>query len=80
LLDVLNRCSVLGGAFGYGLKRDVPDAYKFTCRNYDHLNGSKIYLFGFSRGAFTVRVSAAPILDQGLVVADTESELHEGAV
>jgi uncharacterized protein (DUF2235 family) len=72
--------AILGGAFGYGLKRNILDAYKFICRNYDHEKHSKIYLFGFSRGAFTVRVLAALILEQGLVVADTESELHEGAV
>ncbi len=72
--------AVLGGAFGYGLKRNILDAYKFICRNYDHQNQSKIYLFGFSRGAFTVRVLAALILEQGLVVAETESELHDGAV
>jgi uncharacterized protein (DUF2235 family) len=72
--------AILGGAFGYGLKRNVLDAYKFICRNYDHQNQSKIYLFGFSRGAFTVRVLAALILEQGLVVADTESALHNGAV
>lgn len=72
--------AVLGGAFGFGLKRNILDAYKFICRNYDHQNPSKIYLFGFSRGAFTVRVLAALILQQGLVVADTEAELHDGAV
>jgi uncharacterized protein (DUF2235 family) len=72
--------AILGGVFGYGLKRNVLDAYKFICRNYDHQNHSKIYLFGFSRGAFTARVLAALILEQGLVMADTESELHDGAV
>lgn len=72
--------AILGGAFGYGLKRNILDAYKFICRNYDHESDSKIYLFGFSRGAFTVRTLAALILDQGLIVADTESELHDGAV
>lgn len=72
--------AILGGAFGYGLKRNILDAYKFISRNYDHDNHSKIYLFGFSRGAFTARVLAALILDQGLIVADTESELHDGAV
>jgi uncharacterized protein (DUF2235 family) len=64
--------AILGGAFGYGLKRNILDAYKFICRNYDHANGSKIYLFGFSRGAFTVRVLAALILEQGLVQAAME--------
>lgn len=72
--------AILGGVFGYGLKRNILDAYKFICRNYDHENGSKIYLFGFSRGAFTARVLAAFVLEQGLVVAKTESELHDGAV
>ena len=72
--------AMLGGAFGFGLKRNILDAYKFVCRNYDHQNHSKIYLFGFSRGAFTVRVLAALILQQGLIVADTEGELHDGAV
>jgi uncharacterized protein (DUF2235 family) len=72
--------TILGGAFGYGLKRNILDAYKFICRNYDHQNHSKIYLFGFSRGAFTVRVLSALILEQGLVVDDTEGELHDGAV
>ncbi|MGJ4921787.1 phospholipase effector Tle1 domain-containing protein [Bradyrhizobium oligotrophicum] len=72
--------ALLGGAFGFGLKRNILDAYKFVCRNYDHEHGSKIYLFGFSRGAFTVRVLAALMLDQGLIVAGTEAELHDGAV
>src|SRR6266581_1928450 len=26
--------AILGGAFGYGLKRNVIDLYKFACRNY----------------------------------------------
>jgi uncharacterized protein (DUF2235 family) len=72
--------AILGGAFGFGLKRNILDAYKFVCRNYDHQNHSKIYLFGFSRGAFTARVLAALILQQGLIVADTEGKLHDGAV
>ena len=72
--------AILGGAFGYGLKRNILDAYKFICRNYNHANGSKIYLLGFSRGAFTVRVLAALIIQQGLVQATTESELHNGSV
>src|SRR4029077_7252579 len=40
--------AILGGAFGYGLKRNILDAYKFICRNYDHQHHSKIYLFGFA--------------------------------
>jgi uncharacterized protein (DUF2235 family) len=66
--------AILGGAFGFGLKRNVIDIYKFACRNYrddtDH-----IYGFGFSRGAFTIRVVIGLILNQGLVSAQNEAEL-----
>jgi len=66
--------ALLGGAFGWGLKRNILDAYEFICRNYE--KDAKIFLFGFSRGAFTVRVLAALILDQGLVQAESEAERH----
>ena len=46
--------AILGGVFGFGLKRNVLDLYKFPCRNYR--DGDKIYGFGFSRGAFTIRM------------------------
>jgi uncharacterized protein (DUF2235 family) len=65
--------ALIGGAFGWGLKRNVLDAYKFICRNYQP--GAKIFAFGFSRGAFTIRVLVAFILEQGLVNAHSESEL-----
>ncbi len=55
---------LLGGAFGWGLKRNVIELYKFLCRNY--VDGDRIYLFGFSRGAFTVRVLAGLIDKCGL--------------
>lgn len=59
---------ILGGAFGYGLKRNVIEMYKFLCREYRQNDQSKdkIYLFGFSRGAFTVRVLAGLITSVGL--------------
>ena len=61
---------LLGGAFGWGLKRNVIELYKFLCRNYeaDDTNERKqtIYLFGFSRGAFTVRMLAGLIAECGL--------------
>jgi len=66
--------AILGGAFGYGLKRNVIDIYKFVCRNY-HSDDDEIFGFGFSRGAFTIRVVVGLILDQGLVQADNDLEL-----
>lgn len=42
-----------GGAFGDGLEENINDAYRFLVANYEA--GDEIYLFGFSRGAYTVR-------------------------
>jgi uncharacterized protein (DUF2235 family) len=67
--------AILGGAFGIGLKRNVIDIYKFICRNY-RTEADEIFGFGFSRGAFTIRVVIGLILDQGLVQADNEIDLH----
>jgi uncharacterized protein (DUF2235 family) len=73
--------AILGGAFGWGLKRNVIDLYKFVCRNYerDPARRSKIYAFGFSRGAFTVRVLIAFILHEGLAPYHSEEDLHARA-
>ncbi|MDU1664757.1 MAG: DUF2235 domain-containing protein [Bradyrhizobium sp.] len=57
--------AALGGIFGFGLKRNVIALYSFCCRNYRP--GDRIYCFGFSRGAFTIRIVAAMIAGQGLV-------------
>jgi uncharacterized protein (DUF2235 family) len=70
--------AILGGAFGFGLKRNVIDIYKFACRNYRDAD-DHIYGFGFSRGAFTIRVVIGLILNQGLVSAQNEAELDRKA-
>ena len=57
--------AILGGAFGWGLKRNVLDLYTALCRHYEP--GDNIYCFGFSRGAFTIRVLIGLINNQGLV-------------
>lgn len=57
--------ALLGGAVGFGLARNVGDLYRFLCRTYRH--GDRIYAFGFSRGAFTIRVLVGLITSQGLV-------------
>ena len=66
--------AMLGGAFGYGLKRNVLDIYRFLCRNYKV--GDEIFAFGFSRGAFTIRVVIGLVTDQGLVTYTSEAELE----
>lgn len=45
--------TVRGGVFGTGLIENVREAYRFLCFNYDP--GDEIYVFGFSRGAFSAR-------------------------
>ena len=42
-----------GGGFGSGLEKNFMDGYRFLVHNYEP--GDRIYLFGFSRGAYTVR-------------------------
>ncbi|MBE9033075.1 DUF2235 domain-containing protein [filamentous cyanobacterium LEGE 11480] len=42
-----------GGAFGAGIDQKIQDVYQFLCLNYEP--GDEIYLFGYSRGAYTVR-------------------------
>lgn len=56
--------AILGLAFGYGLDDNVLGAFNFLIETYEP--GDKIYLFGFSRGAHTVRVLAALIHRIGL--------------
>lgn len=55
----------LGLATGYGLDENVLDAYRFLCTHYEA--GDSIWLFGFSRGAYTVRVLAAFVYVIGLL-------------
>ena len=56
---------ILGGAFGWGLSRNVRDLYAFLCRHYQP--GDHIYAFGFSRGAFTVRTLSGLIVNCGVL-------------
>lgn len=56
---------ITGGAFGFGVGRNILQAYRFLCRNYKI--GDRIYLFGFSRGAYTVRSLAGLICNSGIV-------------
>ena len=52
-------------ATGFGLDENVLSAYRFLVENYQE--GDKICLFGFSRGAYTVRVLAGFIHMVGLM-------------
>jgi uncharacterized protein (DUF2235 family) len=62
---------VTGGAFGHGLEDNMHRAYRFLVANYEP--GDELFLFGFSRGAFTARSTAGLIRKCGLL---TKSESH----
>ncbi|HMH71535.1 MAG TPA: DUF2235 domain-containing protein [Bradyrhizobium sp.] len=62
---VQDASAIFGLATGYGLDDNVLDSYEFIVDNY--ADGDEIYLFGFSRGAYTVRVLAGLIHKVGLI-------------
>jgi len=56
---------IVGGATAEGLSENIRSAYTFIALNYS--TGDEIYLFGFSRGAFTARSIAGLIDGVGLL-------------
>lgn len=58
------------GAFGNGMERNVRSLYRFLVFNY--MPDDEIYLFGFSRGAFTVRTLAGFMNVVGLLEKEDE--------
>ena len=63
-------------ATGHGLRKNVEDAYRFLMQIYE--DGDRVFLFGFSRGAFTVRSLAGMLHCCGLLLP-TASNLVEYA-
>jgi uncharacterized protein (DUF2235 family) len=61
----------LGMALGYGLSDDITHAYSFLMEVYTE--GDKIFLFGFSRGAYTVRAVCSLLHMYGLIRPLNES-------
>src|SRR4051812_32337727 len=56
-----------GGMFGYGLNDEIIRAYEWLI---DHYNvGDELFIFGFSRGAYTARSLSGLISKCGLIVA-----------
>lgn len=59
------RARLRGGAFGVGVAHDVLRAYRFVVDNYEP--DDEIFLFGFSRGAYTARSVAGLIRNAGVL-------------
>lgn len=56
---------ILGGACGVGLSKNLEDCYRFLISNF--VEGDQIWLFGFSRGAYTARSLIGLIRNSGLL-------------
>jgi uncharacterized protein (DUF2235 family) len=65
--------ALVTGAVGYGLARNVRQLYANLCHIYEP--GDRIYCFGFSRGAFTIRILTG-LIGQGIVHGAEPDELH----
>lgn len=60
-----DRKSISGALAGAGIDKNIMDCYRFLVHN--HEPGDRLYLFGFSRGAYTVRSLAGFIRNCGLL-------------
>ena len=66
---------LMGGAFGVGLSSNIIDGYRWICQHYQA--GDRIFLFGFSRGAYTARSLAGMIRKSGLVRDTSDEQLEQ---
>lgn len=58
----------LGAAFGYGIQQNLERAYRYLIDVYE--TGDRLFIFGFSRGAFTARTLAAMVDTIGVLDVD----------
>lgn len=66
---------LVGGAFGEGLEKNIGDAYHFLVQNY--LPGDNLYIFGFSRGAYTTRSLGGLIRKCGILRKAAAGQIRE---
>ena len=67
-----------GGILGMGINLNIIQAYQFIAENYEP--GDEIYLFGFSRGAYTARSVAGFIRNSGLLRKEYSDKLEEAFI
>jgi len=61
---------LLGKALGYGLSNDIRDSYTFLMNNFR--DDDRVFLFGFSRGAYTARAVCSLLKMYGLIPAGND--------
>lgn len=57
--------SIIGGATGKGLHKNIMDNYRYIVQNYSP--GDELFLFGFSRGSYTIRCLCGLINNCGII-------------
>jgi uncharacterized protein (DUF2235 family) len=57
--------TLLGMAFGYGIRENIEDGYEYLMNTYN--SEDMVYIFGFSRGAYTARALAGMIHQFGIL-------------
>lgn len=67
---------LLGLATGMGIDANILQAYGFLCNHYRE--GDRIFLFGFSRGAYTARAVAGMIQMVGLLTPEQNNLIEYG--
>lgn len=70
-----NWKKITGNIMGNGFSKNILDCYRFLFKNYQA--GDKVYLFGFSRGAATVRSLSGFIHLFGILPQSREDLIHE---
>jgi len=65
----------LGGMFGWGLYDNIIEAYRHLVFLYEP--GDQVFIFGFSRGAFTARSLTGFIRSSGIIERDSLFHLPE---
>jgi hypothetical protein len=66
---------VRGGMFGYGLNDEIIRAYEWLIEHYNI--GDELFIFGFSRGAYTARSLSGFISKCGLLAAGAPLSVDE---
>ncbi len=65
---------VFDGATGTGISANILDAYRYIINTYK--SGDELFLFGFSRGAFTVRSLAGLIRNSGILKIENMDQVQ----
>lgn len=67
--------TTLGKLFGYGLTANIENGYRFLMQHYRE--GDRVFLFGFSRGAYAVRALSGMLAQCGLLHPGQEGRVRE---